>query len=129
MFTKTLALAVTLASLVACSRHTPKPDEQAQSVAATDDDEGDYTFVQQRTPRVPPRLQRFDANHDGVLEANEVPPRLRTWFAAVDANHDGIVTAHEIRVYNRAHRQQGHGQPPAPQPQPQPGPAHTALQI
>lgn len=60
---------------------------------------------------VPKRLVRFDANHDGVLQASEVPPRLRAWFAAVDANKDGIVTAREIRKYNRAHRHPHHAEP------------------
>jgi len=80
-------------------------------------------LAQTRQPharRVPKRIQRFDVNHDGVLQRSEVPARLQRWFAAVDANQDGVVTAHEIRVYNRAHRHpHGHGVQPMPQP-PQP---------
>ena len=53
--------------------------------------------------RVPRRVQRFDANHDGMLQANEVPQRLRAWFVACDANRDDVVTVAEIRAYNRAH--------------------------
>lgn len=64
-------------------------------------------LAQERQPhvrRVPQRIQRFDTNHDGVLQANEVPQRLRQWFVACDTNRDGVVTAGEIRAYNRAHR-------------------------
>jgi hypothetical protein len=64
----------------------------------------DVTEVKAHVRHVPPRLQRFDANHDGVLQQSEVPARLQGWFAKVDANKDGIVTAEEIRAWNRAHR-------------------------
>ncbi|HEY1957765.1 MAG TPA: hypothetical protein VGH28_19225 [Polyangiaceae bacterium] len=79
-------------------------------------------LAQNRQPhvrRVPHRIQRFDANHDGVLQANEVPARLQTWFAACDTNRDGVVTAGEIRAYNRAHPHPRHHHGVSPQPQPQ----------
>lgn len=68
-------------------------------------------LAQDRQPhvrRVPHRIQRFDANHDGVLQASEVPQRLRQWFVACDTNRDGVVTAGEIRAYNRAYRHHPH---------------------
>ena len=58
--------------------------------------------------RVPQRIQRFDRNHDGVLQRNEVPQRLQPWFNACDTDKDGVVTAKEIRAYNRAHRRHHH---------------------
>ncbi len=58
--------------------------------------------------RVPRRIQRFDANHDGRLQANEVPPRLREWFVACDTNRDNVVTIGEVRAYNRAHPRHHH---------------------
>ena len=108
MFAKSL-LFFALA-MAACS-----PAPASQVADNTPADEG-FEFAGHHPHRghhVPQRIQRFDANHDGVLEANEVPPRLKTWFGEVDANHDGLVTAHEIREYNRTHHPHGqhHGQP------------------
>jgi hypothetical protein len=126
MFTKLLT---TIFLLTACSgshpavqqTQTPTPTELA-AAQQPDEDEGFIEAkVRQHQRRVPPRIRKFDANHDGVLERTEVPARLQAWFAEVDANHDGIVTAHEIRAYNRAH---GHGtNAPAPHDQ------HIALEI
>ncbi len=78
---------------------------------------GGVAHAQSQT-RVPHRIQKFDVNHDGVLQASEVPQRLQTWFAAVDANKDGVVTADEIRAYNRAHPHPHHGHHAQPQPSP-----------
>jgi len=105
-----------------CAGSHPVPPPAPERAVATEEH---TEFVEARAPgrghahHIPPRIQRFDSNHDGVLEANEVPPRLRTWFANVDANHDGVVTAQEVRAWNRQHRHE-HG--PRPQAQPQ----HTA---
>ncbi len=105
-----------LALVMGCGgAHAASAQPQAQQqVAAAPTVETPYTQAQAHphTRRVPPRLQRFDSNHDGVLEANEVPPRLRAWFANVDANKDGVVTAQEIRAWNRQHR---HHAPRSPQ--------------
>ena len=95
-----------------------------QQAAVSERQQGAY--VEAKLPvharRVPQRIQRFDANHDGVLEANEMPPRLREWFAMVDANKDGIVTAQEIRTGNRQHR---HHTPRPPAEQGARGPQQT----
>ncbi len=124
MLIKSLAVGLVLitGAITGCS-HGPKKshdrtsDTENVAVNADQDDDGEYTFAQQRT-HVPRRMQRFDANHDGVLTPNEIPPRLRTWFAEVDANHDNIVTVDEIRAYNRAHphaHHHDHGGQPQPQ--------------
>jgi hypothetical protein len=127
MSTKPILTLLALA-LMACSKsHPPQPrPETADDDTVAADDEG-YTFAQARPEprRVPPRITKFDSNHDGVLEASEVPPRLKAWFAEVDTNHDGIVTAHEIRVYNRAHRH--HAAPPPSPPPPSPPTQHLSL--
>ncbi len=75
------------------------------STASVQSDEGDGTFemAKLRAHRTPRRIERFDANHDGVLQKSEVPARLQAWFTAVDANKDDVVTADEIRAYNKAH--------------------------
>jgi hypothetical protein len=111
---------------------TPTPSKDDTASVQSDEESGDYENAQYRAQRTPPRITKFDANHDGVLQASEVPPRLRQWFANVDANHDNIVTADEIRAWNRAHphphhghgqhgggQQGGGGQQQQPQPQPQ----------
>jgi hypothetical protein len=108
--------------LTACSGHhsTPPTEDDTQEVSAAqrdDDGEGDYVEARMRTRarHVPKRIERFDSNHDGVLEASEVPPRLRGWFNNVDTNHDNIVTAQEIRAWNRQH----HRTSPQPHQRPQ----------
>lgn len=71
----------------------------------------------QTQARVPHRIEKFDANHDGVLQASEVPQRLQAWFAQVDTNRDGVVTADEIRAFHRAHpHPHHHHRQPAPPP-------------
>ena len=113
MLIKSLLLSLALA---ACSHAPTQTSQVADStpVATSDSDQGfEFAARHGRRHRVPPRIQRFDQNRDGVLEANEVPPRLKTWFAEVDQNHDGMVTAQEIRTFNRAH----HAHRPQPQAQ------------
>lgn len=90
-----------LALLVsACSDAAMKisPQENADIEA-----DGTFEMAKLRAHRTPRRIERFDANKDGVLQASEVPARLRAWFTAVDGNHDNVVTADEIRAYNKAH--------------------------
>ncbi len=114
MFSKSIVGLFFALVLGGCAGTHTQPAAQQQA-ALTESPQGSY--VEAKLPvhgrRVPPRIQRFDANHDGVLQASEVPPRLREWFAKVDANKDGIVTAQEIRAWNRQHRHHG----PRPQPQ------------
>ncbi len=109
-----LALLVSACGDAAIGAPTPQENgdpsaQSAQSAQAADED-GSFENVKLRAHRTPPRLRRFDANHDGVLQASEVPARLQAWFTEVDANHDKVVTADEIRAYNRAHPHAHHGQ-------------------
>jgi hypothetical protein len=103
-----LLFAVLFPVTIACSdagvsKANPAPTQDDTASAQADEESGDYENAQYRAHRTPPRITKFDANHDGVLQATEVPPRLRTWFANVDANKDNVVTADEIRAWNRAH--------------------------
>ncbi|MCI0684714.1 MAG: EF-hand domain-containing protein [Gemmataceae bacterium] len=41
-------------------------------------------------------LKQFDKNNDGVLEANELPDRMRERFAQMDANGDGKLNRAEL---------------------------------
>jgi hypothetical protein len=106
-----LALLVSACGDAAIGAPTPQEngDLSAQSAQAADED-GSFENVKLRAHRTPPRLRRFDANHDGVLQQSELPARLQAWFTEVDANHDKVVTADEIRAYNRAHPHPHHGQ-------------------
>jgi Ca2+-binding EF-hand superfamily protein len=40
-------------------------------------------------------FDRFDANHDGFLDATEINAVLARRFARMDANHDGMLTPDE----------------------------------
>lgn len=44
-------------------------------------------------------FDRFDANKDGKLSRDEIPPRLRDRFDQIDANHDGFVSREEERAF------------------------------
>ena len=131
MLIKSFAVGLLAVVIAGCS-HGPKKshdrasaDENVTASAAQDEDAMyECTSLAQQRTHVPRRIQRFDANHDGVLTPNEIPPRLRTWFAEVDTNHDNIVTAQEIHAYNRAHPHPHHHDG---QPQPQPQPQQTSL--
>ena len=47
-------------------------------------------------------IQRFDKNGDGVLQASEVPERMRGFFDKADANKDGSLTKDEILQFRAA---------------------------
>jgi len=81
------------------------PQDNAAGAQSAEADEADGTFEQAnlRAHRTPRRIERFDANKDGMLQKSEIPPRLEAWFTAVDANKDNVVTVDEIRAYNKAH--------------------------
>ena len=41
-------------------------------------------------------FNKYDVNHDSILEANEVPERHRDRIMSFDANHDGEITLDEF---------------------------------
>jgi hypothetical protein len=84
----------------------PTQSDTTASSAQVDDESGDFEVAHLRANRTPRRIEKFDANKDGMLQASEVPARLHDWFVKVDANKDNVVTADEIRAYNRAHPHQ-----------------------
>lgn len=111
------------------TRISPQENASIESAAYTNADGSFETAklhqgaaAQRRAHRTPPRIVKFDANHDGMLQASEVPPRLHDWFVAVDSNKDNVVTVEEIRAYNRAHphphRHGHHGQKHADEQEP-----------
>jgi acetyl esterase/lipase len=59
-----------------------------------------------------PRFQRWDANHDGVLTAEELPDRIRANFSRVDADGNGKITVEEHQTFLKQ------AQPNRPQPNP-----------
>src|SRR6185503_5128710 len=92
---------------------TPAPTktDTTASSAQADEESGDFEVAQLRAHRTPRRIEKFDTNKDGMLQASEVPARLHDWFVKVDANKDNVVTADEIRAFNRAnpHPHRHHG--------------------
>ncbi len=56
------------------------------------------------------RLMQADANGDGKLSADELPPQFVEVFASIDANKDGFLDEAEILVLAKA---QGEGRGPA----------------
>jgi hypothetical protein len=100
------AVLLTACSDAALSNATPAPtktDTTSSASAQVDEESGDYELAHLRANRTPRRIEKFDTNKDGMLQASEVPARLHDWFVKVDANKDNVVTADEIRAYNRAH--------------------------
>lgn len=46
-------------------------------------------------------LERFDANDDGKLDEDEVPPPVWLRLSQADANNDGVVTRAEFETYRK----------------------------
>ena len=44
-----------------------------------------------------PAFQALDADRDGKLTKEELPERMQGLFDRADANHDGVLSADEIR--------------------------------
>ena len=60
-------------------------------------DRHDHGRGHERGPRSPERfIERFDANHNGTLEASELPERMQEHIADFDASGDGVVTKDEL---------------------------------
>ena len=107
------AVLLTACSDAAISKGAPAPtaSDTTASSAQADEESGDFEVAQLRAHRTPRRIEKFDTNKDGMLQASEVPARLHDWFVKVDANKDNVVTADEIRAFNRAnpHPHRHHG--------------------
>jgi Ca2+-binding EF-hand superfamily protein len=49
-------------------------------------------------------LERFDANHDGLLQTSELPPAVQQRLGAADADHNGVITPEELHSFGVARR-------------------------
>jgi hypothetical protein len=47
------------------------------------------------------RFMQYDANHDGVLSANEVPQQGRAMLQGADLDGDGVLNARELQAFSR----------------------------
>lgn len=69
--------------------------------------------------RMEQMMKRADANGDGKLQKDEMPPRLQEHFDELDADHDGGVTQEEFKAFREKHesefgpafRRHGKGEP------------------
>lgn len=84
----------------------------------TQDEIDTFTRMMGDNPRVVDRVTKMitdsDANRDGKVSADEAKVRADAAFDAADANHDGILTAEE----RHAARATTAGQPPQQYPPP-----------
>lgn len=51
-------------------------------------------------------MQRLDTNKDGILQASEIPEKMRPWLDRADTNHDGSLTKDELDAMKKAHEAQ-----------------------
>jgi hypothetical protein len=49
-------------------------------------------------------LERFDANHDGVLQTSELSPAAQQRLSTADADHNGVITQEELHAFGVARR-------------------------
>ncbi len=49
-------------------------------------------------------LERFDANHDGVVQTSELPAPVQQRLGGADADHDGTITPEELHSFGVARR-------------------------
>jgi len=49
-------------------------------------------------------LDRFDANHDGLVQTGELRALLQERLGAADANHNGVITPEELHSFGVARR-------------------------
>lgn len=55
-------------------------------------------------------MERFDKNHDGIVNQNEIPLkdyRIKLFFMSLDKNHDGLITREEVANFIRERQKQG----------------------
>jgi Ca2+-binding EF-hand superfamily protein len=84
---------------VACGANADTVATQPGAVTVADGrSSGGRTFDPARM------LQRFDRNSDGRTEVTELPPRMQERATEIDANHDGVVVADELTAHMQARR-------------------------
>jgi len=49
-------------------------------------------------------LERFDANHDGLLQTSELSAGAQQRIGAADADHNGVITREELHAFGVARR-------------------------
>jgi peroxiredoxin len=55
-------------------------------------------------------MERFDKNHDGIVNQKEIPLkdyRVKLFFMQLDKNHDGLITREEVANFIRERQKQG----------------------
>jgi peroxiredoxin len=55
-------------------------------------------------------MERFDKNHDGIVNQNEIPLKdykVKMFFMSLDKNHDGLITRDEVADFIREKQKQG----------------------
>jgi peroxiredoxin len=55
-------------------------------------------------------MERFDKNHDGIVNQNEIPLKdykIKLFFMSLDKNHDGLITREEVANFIREKQKQG----------------------
>ena len=55
-------------------------------------------------------MERFDKNHDGIVNQNEIPVKnfqVKMFFMSLDKNHDGLITREEVANFIREKQKQG----------------------
>src|SRR5689334_13504086 len=101
----TTSFAVLLASfgLVACGGSEVEPADQTQGAALTQEQAQKTPAPEAMRPEArgehrfgPPSpdkmLERFDANKNGQLEADELPERMQQHIGEIDTSGDGVVS-------------------------------------
>ena len=121
MNTKTMlaVLALTASTFIVSAQDSggPPGDERPPRQAGPN---GPGGFNGRRPPPPSPLMDALDANHDGIIDANEIanaPAALKK----LDKNGDGKLTPDELRP-QRPPRRDGQDGPPGPEGQRPPGP-------
>jgi len=81
----------------------PEPAEEAEG-----GEEASEAAAGAGAPALPERMQEYDANKDGKLQASEMPDQMAGFLDRMDADGDGVVTGAEIAAM-RGGREGGRG--------------------
>lgn len=94
------------AAAAATGRRGAKAKAKADAMPAPDAAPATAGAPAEPTPgRMASRMfDRFDTNHDGMLDKTEIDALLTRRFERMDVNHDGIVTAEEREASRGAMR-------------------------